>query len=75
MMRQKAKLRLTVSTLKLFQGRYQKQSRHSNAESRTFDGTIRDNMKWGKENATDSEIFDALEEAQALDLSRKRRRA
>lgn len=30
-------------------------------------------MKWGKENATDSEIFDALEEAQALDLSRKKK--
>ena len=37
-----------------------------------FDGTIRDNMKWGKENATDSEIFDALEEAQALDFVKEK---
>ena len=37
-----------------------------------FDGTIRDNMKWGKENATDSEIFDALKEAQALDFVKEK---
>lgn len=37
-----------------------------------FDGTIRANMKWGKENATDSEIFDALEEAQALDFVKEK---
>ena len=37
-----------------------------------FDGTIRDNMKWGRENATDSEIFDALEEAQALDFVKEK---
>lgn len=30
-----------------------------------FKGTIRENMQWGKTNATDSEIFSALETAQA----------
>jgi ABC-type multidrug transport system fused ATPase/permease subunit len=30
-----------------------------------FSGTIRDNMKWGKEDATDEEINEALEIAQA----------
>lgn len=37
-----------------------------------FDGTIRENMKWGKEDATDAEIFDALEEAQALDFVKEK---
>lgn len=37
-----------------------------------FDGTIRENMKWGNEDATDSEIFDALEEAQALDFVKEK---
>ena len=31
-----------------------------------FSGTIRDNMRWGNENATDEEIYDALRTAQAL---------
>ena len=31
-----------------------------------FKGSIRDNMKWGNENASDSEIWDALKVAQAL---------
>lgn len=30
-----------------------------------FKGTIRDNMRWGRENATDEEIWKALEAAQA----------
>ena len=30
-----------------------------------FSGTVRDNMKWGKEDATDEEIIEALEIAQA----------
>lgn len=33
-----------------------------------FDGTIRDNMKWGKEDASDDEIFEALENAQAKEF-------
>ncbi|MCM1466913.1 MAG: ABC transporter ATP-binding protein/permease [Alistipes sp.] len=33
-----------------------------------FKGTIRDNMKWGKENATDEEITQALKTAQAWDF-------
>lgn len=33
-----------------------------------FKGTIRDNMLWGKENATDEEIWSALEIAQAKDF-------
>ena len=33
-----------------------------------FHGTIRDNMKWGKNDATDEEIYSALETAQALEV-------
>lgn len=33
-----------------------------------FKGTIRDNMKWGKEDATDEEIYRALEIAQAKEF-------
>lgn len=33
-----------------------------------FKGTIRDNLKWGNSNATDEELFSALEKAQALDV-------
>ena len=37
-----------------------------------FKGTIRDNMRWGKENASDQEIEDALETAQALEIVKTR---
>jgi len=33
-----------------------------------FTGTIRDNMRWGKEDATDEEIWEALKNAQAADF-------
>ena len=33
-----------------------------------FKGTIRDNMKWGNENATDDEILEAIRIAQASDV-------
>lgn len=33
-----------------------------------FKGTIRDNMKWGREDATDEEIWDALTTAQAREI-------
>ena len=33
-----------------------------------FKGTIRDNMRWGKEGASDEEIWEALKTAQALDV-------
>ena len=33
-----------------------------------FRGTIRDNLRWGNENATDEEMFEALRTAQALDF-------
>lgn len=36
-----------------------------------FKGTIRSNMKWGKENASDEEIWAALETAQAAEFVRK----
>ncbi|MBD5117484.1 MAG: ABC transporter ATP-binding protein [Ruminococcaceae bacterium] len=36
-----------------------------------FKGTIRSNMKWGRENATDEEIWAALETAQAAEFVRK----
>lgn len=37
-----------------------------------FKGTIRDNMKWGKKNATDDEIKSALEIAQAKEIVDKK---
>lgn len=37
-------------------------------ESTLFSGTIRENMKWGKEDATDQEIFTALSLAQAQEF-------
>lgn len=33
-----------------------------------FNGSIRDNMKWGRDNATDEEIIKALKDAQAYDF-------
>ena len=33
-----------------------------------FHGTIRDNLKWGKEDASDEEIYEALEIAQAKEV-------
>ncbi len=33
-----------------------------------FKGTIRDNIKWGNPDATDQQVLDALEKAQALDV-------
>ncbi|MBP3274342.1 MAG: ABC transporter ATP-binding protein [Butyrivibrio sp.] len=33
-----------------------------------FQGTIRDNIRWGKENATDEEIYEALNIAQAKEI-------
>lgn len=37
-----------------------------------FKGTIRDNIRWGKENASDQEIEEALETAQALEIVKAR---
>lgn len=37
-------------------------------KAQLFAGTIRDNMKWGKEDATDAEIWEALETAQATEV-------
>ena len=36
-----------------------------------FSGTIRDNMKWGKEDATDEEIIRAIKQAQAWEFVTK----
>jgi ABC-type multidrug transport system fused ATPase/permease subunit len=33
-----------------------------------FHGTIRDNLRWGKEDATDAELWEAVETAQARDF-------
>lgn len=33
-----------------------------------FKGTVRDNMKWGKKDASDDEIIDALKKAQIYDI-------
>ena len=37
-----------------------------------FKGTIRENILWGNENATDDDIYSALETAQALDVVMKK---
>lgn len=37
-----------------------------------FKGTIRENMKWGRENATDEEIWEALRIAQAKEIVEKK---
>ena len=37
-----------------------------------FSGTIRENMKWGKEDATDEEIWEALEISQAKEFVEKK---
>jgi len=39
-----------------------------------FKGTIRDNLRFGKNDATDEEIYAALETAQALDVVRSKER-
>ncbi|MBR3307000.1 MAG: ABC transporter ATP-binding protein [Lachnospiraceae bacterium] len=33
-----------------------------------FSGSVRDNLKWGKKDATDEELFEALKQAQAYDF-------
>lgn len=33
-----------------------------------FKGTVRDNMKWGRKDATDEELIDALKKAQVYDI-------
>ena len=37
-----------------------------------FKGTVRDNIRWGKEDASDREIEEALETAQALEVVKSR---
>lgn len=37
-----------------------------------FRGTIRDNLRWGNENATETEMYDALRIAQAQDIVRSK---
>ncbi|MDE6905229.1 MAG: ABC transporter ATP-binding protein/permease [Lachnospiraceae bacterium] len=37
-----------------------------------FKGTIRENLSWGRENATDQEMREALETAQALEIVEKK---
>lgn len=37
-----------------------------------FSGSVRENMKWGKRDATDEEIWEALETAQAAEFVRKK---
>ena len=37
-----------------------------------FSGSIRENMKWGKSDATDEEIYEALKTAQALDFVKEK---
>lgn len=39
-----------------------------------FRGTVRDNLKWGNQNATDEELWQALKAAQAEDFIRKKER-
>jgi ABC-type multidrug transport system fused ATPase/permease subunit len=37
-----------------------------------FRGTVRDNLKWGREDASDEELWEALRAAQAEDFVRKK---
>lgn len=37
-----------------------------------FKGTIRENLSWGRENATDEEMYEALKTAQALEVVEKK---
>jgi ABC-type multidrug transport system fused ATPase/permease subunit len=37
-----------------------------------FKGTVRSNLRWGKESATDAELWEALEAAQAADFVREK---
>lgn len=37
-----------------------------------FQGTIRENLQWGKEDATDAELYQALEIAQAREIVEKK---
>lgn len=37
-------------------------------KAQLFEGTIRDNLRWGKEDATDEELWKALDVAQARDV-------
>lgn len=37
-----------------------------------FSGTVRENIRWGKEDATDAEIWQALEVAQAADVIKQK---
>jgi ABC-type multidrug transport system fused ATPase/permease subunit len=39
-------------------------------KAQLFKGTIRENLLWGNENATDGELWDALETAQAMAVVR-----
>lgn len=39
-----------------------------------FEGTIRENLLWGKEDATDSELWEALQAAQAAEIVRSKPR-
>lgn len=41
-------------------------------KSLLFKGTIRDNIKWGKKDASDDEIWKALEDAQASDFVKEK---
>ncbi|MCD8286030.1 MAG: ABC transporter ATP-binding protein/permease [Clostridia bacterium] len=39
-----------------------------------FRGTLRENMQWGDDNATDDDIYEALQTAQALDIVKAKER-
>ena len=41
-------------------------------KSMLFKGTIKDNIKWGKKNASDDEIWKALEDAQAAEFVKEK---
>lgn len=41
-------------------------------KSMLFKGTVRDNIRWGKKNATDDEIWKALEDAQASEFVKEK---
>lgn len=41
-------------------------------KAQLFKGTIRDNIRWGKKDATDTEIMEALDIAQAREFVEKK---
>lgn len=53
-------------------GRNSGKNRRSSSKAALFQGTIRDNLSWGREDATDEEMWEALTTAQAREIVEKK---